>query len=71
MNAPDAASLTHVNFRTEPSRYRHWRLTFDGPVAMLAIDVAEDGGLRPGYTLKLNSYDLGGRRSIGTGFEVS
>ncbi len=48
-----------VDFRTDPAQYRHWRLTFDGPVATLAMDVAEDGGLRPGYKLKLNSYDLG------------
>ncbi|ARP80300.1 benzoyl-CoA-dihydrodiol lyase [Bordetella genomosp. 8] len=55
--------MTHavppVDFRTDPSRYRHWRLTTDGPIATLAMDVAEDGGLRPGYKLKLNSYDLG------------
>ena len=48
-----------VDYRTEPSRYRHWKLSCDGPVATLAMDVAEDGGLRPGYKLKLNSYDLG------------
>jgi benzoyl-CoA-dihydrodiol lyase len=48
-----------VDFRTEPARYRHWKLSFDGPVATLAMDVQEDGGLRPGYELKLNSYDLG------------
>jgi benzoyl-CoA-dihydrodiol lyase len=48
-----------VDFQTDPSRYRHWRLAFDGPVATLTMDVAEDGGLRPGYKLKLNSYDLG------------
>ena len=48
-----------VDFRTQPDQYRHWRLSFDGPVATLAMDVAEDGGLRPGYKLKLNSYDLG------------
>src|SRR2546428_3102603 len=48
-----------VDFRTEPSRYRHWKLGFDGRVATLAMDVREDGGLRPGYELKLNSYDLG------------
>jgi len=59
MNAPDAARLERVDYQTDPSRYRHWRLTFDGPVATLAMDVAEDGGLRPGYKLKLNSYDLG------------
>jgi benzoyl-CoA-dihydrodiol lyase len=48
-----------VDFRTEPSRYRHWKLSVDGRVATLAMDVREDGGLRPGYELKLNSYDLG------------
>jgi benzoyl-CoA-dihydrodiol lyase len=47
------------DFRTDPSRYKHWRLSFDGPVATLTMDVAEDGGIRPGYKLKLNSYDLG------------
>jgi benzoyl-CoA-dihydrodiol lyase len=53
---PTAAA---IDFRTDPSRYRHWRLGFDGPVATLTMDVAEDGGIRPGYKLKLNSYDLG------------
>src|SRR5262250_2022360 len=48
-----------VDFRTEPGRYKHWKLAFDGPVATLAMDVKEDGGLVPGYELKLNSYDLG------------
>jgi benzoyl-CoA-dihydrodiol lyase len=48
-----------VDFRTEPSRYKHWRLGIDGRLATLAMDVKEDGGLRPGYELKLNSYDLG------------
>jgi benzoyl-CoA-dihydrodiol lyase len=48
-----------VDFRTDPSRYRHWKLEFDGAVATLKMDVAEDAGLRPGYKLKLNSYDLG------------
>ena len=47
------------DYRTDPSRYKHWRITFDGPVATLTMDVAEDGGIRPGYKLKLNSYDLG------------
>jgi len=47
------------DYRTEPSKYKHWRLTFEGPVATLTMDVAEDGGIRPGYKLKLNSYDLG------------
>ena len=44
---------------TDPSRYRHWRLAVDGRVATLTMDVAEEGGLHPGYQLKLNSYDLG------------
>src|SRR6184192_3756378 len=48
-----------VDFRTEPARYKHWTLAFDGPVATLLMDVREDGGLRLGYELKLNSYDLG------------
>ncbi len=59
MNAPETASFARVDYQTDPSSYRHWRLAFDGPVATLAMDVAEDGGLRPGYKLKLNSYDLG------------
>jgi len=49
----------HVSFQTDPSRYRHWRLRVDGPVATLSMDVQEDGGLDGGYELKLNSYDLG------------
>ncbi len=48
-----------VDYRTDPSRYRHWKLAFDGPIATLSMDVAEDGGVRDGYKLKLNSYDLG------------
>jgi len=52
-------SADALDFRTDPSRYKHWRLAFDGPVATLTMDVAEDGGIRPGYKLKLNSYDLG------------
>ena len=53
------AKMEAVDFQADPSRYKHWRLSFDGPVATLTMDVAEDGGLRPGYKLKLNSYDLG------------
>jgi benzoyl-CoA-dihydrodiol lyase len=53
------AKIGAVDFQTDPSRYKHWRLTFDAPVATLTMDVAEDGGIRPGYKLKLNSYDLG------------
>ena len=48
-----------VDYRTDPSRYRHWKLDVDGTVATLSLDVDEGGGLRPGYRLKLNSYDLG------------
>ncbi len=53
------AKMEAVDFQTDPSQYKHWRLAFDGPVATLTMDVAEDGGIRPGYKLKLNSYDLG------------
>ncbi|MDH3242713.1 MAG: 2,3-epoxybenzoyl-CoA dihydrolase [Alphaproteobacteria bacterium] len=48
-----------IDFRTHPDRYKHWKLSTDGPVGTLAMDVKEDGGLKPGYDLKLNSYDLG------------
>ena len=48
-----------IDFSTHPERYRHWKLKIDGPVATLSMDVQEDAGLDPGYTLKLNSYDLG------------
>ena len=53
------SKMEAVSFQTDPSRYKHWRLSFDPPVATLTMDVAEDGGIRPGYKLKLNSYDLG------------
>jgi len=48
-----------VTYDTHPARYRHWKLSFEGTTATLAMDVNEDGGLVPGYKLKLNSYDLG------------
>lgn len=48
-----------IDFRTDPSKYRHWKVSYDGPVATLTMDVDEDGGLFDGYQLKLNSYDLG------------
>ncbi len=51
--------MSHVEFRTCPANYRHWKLAVDGPVATLTMDVDEQGGLVPGYELKLNSYDLG------------
>ncbi|ASM77370.1 2,3-epoxybenzoyl-CoA dihydrolase benzoyl-CoA-dihydrodiol lyase [Vitreoscilla filiformis] len=59
MNAPLPAALTPVDYRTEPSQYRHWSLKFEGSIATLAMNVDENAGLRPGYKLKLNSYDLG------------
>ncbi len=48
-----------VDYRTDPSKYRHLKLAFDGPIATLSLDIDEDAGIRPGYRLKLNSYDLG------------
>ncbi len=48
-----------INFATEPGSYKHWKLSVDGRVARLALDVDESAGLLPGYELKLNSYDLG------------
>ena len=48
-----------VEYQTDPSQYKHWKLSFNGPVATLAVDIDENAGLRPGYKLKLNSYDLG------------
>ena len=54
-----SSKMEPPDYRTDPSQYKHWRLAFDGPVATLTMDVAEDGGIRPGYKLKLNSYDLG------------
>ncbi len=54
MSHPD-----RVDYQTDPSRYKHWQLSFDGPIATLAASFDENAGLRPGYKLKLNSYDLG------------
>ena len=53
------SQTSRVEYQTDPSRYKHWKLTFDGPVATLKADFDEEAGLRPGYKLKLNSYDLG------------
>jgi benzoyl-CoA-dihydrodiol lyase len=55
-HSPSPATIT---FDTHPERYRHWRISFDGPIATLTMDVNEGAPLRPGYALKLNSYDLG------------
>jgi benzoyl-CoA-dihydrodiol lyase len=52
-------SPPRVDYRTEPSQYRHWSLKVEGAVATLALDIDENAGIRPGYKLKLNSYDLG------------
>jgi benzoyl-CoA-dihydrodiol lyase len=62
MNAPallHAVLPEQVDYRTDPSQYRHWTLTVEGAVATLKADFDENAGLRPGYKLKLNSYDLG------------
>ena len=60
MVEPTTAPQSPVSFETSPDRYKHWKLTIDGQVATLGMDVQEDGGLRPNdYALKLNSYDLG------------
>jgi len=59
MNEPVTNTEAPVDFRSDPSQYRHWKLGVDGMVATLTLDVDEGGGLRPGYRLKLNSYDLG------------
>jgi benzoyl-CoA-dihydrodiol lyase len=53
------SAAPRVEYRTDPSQYKHWKLRCEGPVATLAADFDENAGLRPGYKLKLNSYDLG------------
>jgi len=58
-SATPESPATAIAFERRPETYRHWKLSFEGPVATLAMDVQEDGGLRPDYRLKLNSYDLG------------
>ena len=52
-------SPSPVDYRTDPTQYRHWKLSAEGSLARLTLDIAEDAGVRPGYKLKLNSYDLG------------
>ena len=56
---PHPHANCRVDYRTDPTQYRHWTVRVDGTVARLLLNVAEDGGIRPGYQLKLNSYDLG------------
>jgi benzoyl-CoA-dihydrodiol lyase len=57
--AAETQNVPPVSFETSPDKYKHWKLEIDGPIARLNLDVQEDEGLRPGYQLKLNSYDLG------------
>ena len=54
-----SATADLVDYQVDPARYKHWRVSCDGRIATVTMDVSEDGGLRPGYRLKLNSYDLG------------
>src|SRR3989337_4350095 len=55
----DRSKAPLISFDTHPDRYSHWKLAVDGAVATLSMNVNEDKGLKPGYKLKLNSYDLG------------
>ncbi|MFM9888912.1 MAG: 2,3-epoxybenzoyl-CoA dihydrolase [Burkholderiales bacterium] len=59
LQADTANTFPPVTFDRHPDTYRHWKLAIDGAVATLSMSIDEDGGLRPGYRLKLNSYDLG------------
>lgn len=53
------SQATTVDYQIDPSQYKHWSTKFDGEIATLQLNINEDGGIRPGYKLKLNSYDLG------------
>ncbi len=59
MESATSGSQPRVDYETHPAQYRHWKLGFDGKIATLSMDVSEDKGIKPGYKLKLNSYDLG------------
>jgi benzoyl-CoA-dihydrodiol lyase len=59
LKEPAVSTAPRVDYQTHPSRYHHWKLRFEGAIATLALDVDADAGLREGYKLKLNSYDLG------------
>src|SRR5690606_26508463 len=59
MQQPAASSPAPVDFEVEPEHYRHWSVAYDGPIARVTMAVDPEGGLREGYELKLNSYDLG------------
>ena len=52
-------NTTVVNYETDPSQYQHWSVKYEGETATLQLNINEDAGIRPGYKLKLNSYDLG------------
>ena len=58
MNSPEAVKPV-ITYDTSPSQYKHWSLACDGAIATLTLSINEDGGIKPGYKLKLNSYDLG------------
>src|ERR1700724_3676556 len=64
-----ASGMARIDFSTDPSRYRHWKLGVEGKVATLTMDVDEKGGLFEGYDLKLNSYDLGVDIELADAFE--
>ena len=59
MESPAAASQQPIHFQTDPSQYRHWKVSYEGPIARVVMAVDEEAPMRPGYQLKLNSYDLG------------
>ena len=58
MNSPEAVKPV-ITYDTSPAQYKHWSLACDGAIATLTLNINEDGGIKPGYKLKLNSYDLG------------
>src|ERR1700678_3475819 len=64
-----ANGASRIDFATDPSRYRHWKLAVDGSIATLVMDVDEKGGLFEGYELKLNSYDIGVDIELADAFE--
>jgi benzoyl-CoA-dihydrodiol lyase len=62
MNAPSTQTIAagdRVDYQLDPTAYKHWKVAYQGTTATLTLDIDEDGGIRPGYKLKLNSYDLG------------
>ncbi len=59
MESANASKAAPIRFETHPNQYKHWKLSFEGPIAKLVMNVIEDEPMRQGYTLKLNSYDLG------------